>query len=251
MYNRAFLKAYCESLKLDLQDILSRFEAEISPASEKPHKTKSIVAGKSPSYKISPIIVWTIMLLISASSIFLNRRWIKTTFAPYFSHESAIIATNPIKIQSASTSPAPQDIKTPPPVNSQAVESSPVQLTPTEPIGGNSQPPAAAQPQTTQPPPLNSSQAPGQTLHLQISAVEKCWISVVPDNSPAYQKVLEPGEIQSFHASEKFFLVLGNAGGIQLKINGQPAKPLGKSGEVIKLLINEKNLQTLVGQAAG
>jgi cytoskeleton protein RodZ len=254
MYNRAFLKAYCESLKLDLHDIMSRFEAENIPASERQHKPKSIAAGKNPSFKVSPIIIWTIMLLISASSIFFNRRWIKTTFAPYFSHESAAQATDPIKIKSAAKSPEPQNAQTVPPVNSPPTGSASVQppAAASTPIPGDAQPPAVTtvQPSIAQAPQPDSPQAPGQTLRLEISALEKCWISVAPDSNTAYHKTLEPGETQSFHASEQFHLVLGNAGGIKLKINGQTAKPLGKSGEVVKLLINESNLPTLVGQTA-
>jgi hypothetical protein len=62
---------------------------------------------------------------------------------------------------------------------------------------------------------------------------------------------LQPGEVQSFDAAEKFQIVLGNAGGVRLKINGKPAKPLGKPGEVLKVLINEQNLQDILDKTAG
>jgi hypothetical protein len=38
---------------------------------------------------------------------------------------------------------------------------------------------------------------------------------------------------------------------VRLKINGKPAKSLGRSGEVVRILINEKNLQDLLDQTAG
>jgi len=62
---------------------------------------------------------------------------------------------------------------------------------------------------------------------------------------------MDPGEIQSLDANQQFLLIVGNAGGVHLKINGKPAKPLGKSGEVVKIFINEKNLQDLLDQTAG
>ena len=40
MYNRAFLRAYCERLNLNQQDILNRYEAEISPPMDRVLKSK-------------------------------------------------------------------------------------------------------------------------------------------------------------------------------------------------------------------
>ena len=62
---------------------------------------------------------------------------------------------------------------------------------------------------------------------------------------------MDPGEVQRLYAAEQFFIIAGNAGGVQLKINGKPAKSLGKPGEVVKILINEKNLQDYLDQTAG
>ncbi len=105
--------------------------------------------------------------------------------------------------------------------------------------------PAAGKESTSSPP---VSAAP---LQLEIEATEKCWISVDRDGSPAVRKLLEAGEVQSFRADDRFYLIVGNAGGVHLKINGKPAKPLGKQGEVMKLLINEKNLPDLIDKAPG
>ena len=62
---------------------------------------------------------------------------------------------------------------------------------------------------------------------------------------------MDPGDVQRLYATEQFFLILGNAGGVHLKINGKSAKPLGKPGEVVKILINEKNLHEYLDQSPG
>ena len=62
---------------------------------------------------------------------------------------------------------------------------------------------------------------------------------------------MAPGEVQSISAYGQLTLIVGNAGGVHLKINGKRAKPLGKSGEVIKIHINEQNLQDFLDQNAG
>jgi cytoskeleton protein RodZ len=221
MYNRAFLKAYCESLDLDLQELMRRFENEIATVSEKPQKIQISTTKHNPSIQLSPIFIWSLMLMISATGIFLSRSWLKKVFSPYFSHQS--ITYQGIKL----------------------VQPEVVNLT------ENSR----AEPQlgtiSTAPPASSTTPISSQVLQLEIDATAECWISVHRDGNPSISKLFVPGEIQSFNAVEQFLVIIGNAGGVNLKINGKPTKPLGKSGEVVKILINEKNLQNLLGQAAG
>ncbi len=75
-------------------------------------------------------------------------------------------------------------------------------------------------------------------------------MSVNSDGSRAIVKIMEPGEHYIFDAEERFYLIIGNAGGIRLTINGKPAKSLGKSGEVIRTLINEQTMKDLVQNPA-
>ena len=101
-------------------------------------------------------------------------------------------------------------------------------------------------------PPVSSTEPPApKTLRIEVDATEKCWVSIERDGTSVLQKNMEPGETQSFEAVEKFQLTVGNAGGVHLKINGKSAKPLGKPGSVVKLLIDRKNLQDFLDQTAG
>jgi cytoskeleton protein RodZ len=97
-------------------------------------------------------------------------------------------------------------------------------------------------------------QAPPETaqaLRLEISISGKSWVSVDRDGKSAIRKIMEPGEAQALNAEEKFLIILGNAGGVQIKINGKPAKPLGKPGDVVKVLIDRNNMQDFLEKAAG
>ena len=58
--------------------------------------------------------------------------------------------------------------------------------------------------------------------------------------------MLKPGDDLSFEAEENFYVVLGNAGGVRLKINGKRAKPPGNSGEVVKMMISANNVSQLL-----
>jgi cytoskeleton protein RodZ len=85
IYNRAFVKAYCEILNLDQQEIMRRYDAEMSPPSEKQAKSSKHLPEMRSS-RLSPVLIWSLMLLISASGVFFSRKWISNIFSPYFSH---------------------------------------------------------------------------------------------------------------------------------------------------------------------
>jgi cytoskeleton protein RodZ len=248
IYNKAFLKAYCEILNLDSREIMQRYEAEISPAPERLLKPRA--HKHTSTYKISPFVIWTLMLLISAAGVFFSRKWIAAIFSPYFSHTSAVnVRHQPLQPEASSKS-VEQSTSLPAASAKQAAppETAPVAPTSQQPaatVSSTSSESAATSPASSMPA-TNSS-----GLRLEISATEKCWISVDRDKNPIFRKLMLPGEVQVFSAAEKFRIVLGNAGGVQMKVNGRPAKPLGKSGEVIKVFIDEKNLQDILDQNAG
>jgi cytoskeleton protein RodZ len=74
---------------------------------------------------------------------------------------------------------------------------------------------------------------PGQKpFTLQIVATAPAWLSIKKDGKEVYRKVMLPGETLRYSARDKFDIVCGNAGGVNLELDGIPVGPLGKSGEV-------------------
>lgn len=241
IYNRAFLKAYCEILNLDPHEIMQRYDAENSPAADRVPKSKTHTPQKTSSLRISPFIIWGIILLFSAGGIFFGRKWIY----PYFTHSApAAVQYEPMQPPvNATANPAASSNSTPVAQANAMPESKAPEPADQQPAADQ----AIAAP--AQPLPVTASDA--NALRLEIRATETCWISINRDGNPVLKKTMQPGEIQSFNAVEKFLLVVGNAGGIQLTINGKPAKPLGKPGEVVKVQIDESNLQNFLIQTAG
>lgn len=252
MYNRAFIRAYCESLELDQGEILQRYEAEVLPHPDKPlkSKTKSHIPS---STRIHPVAIWSLVFVISATGIFLSRKWIAAVFSPYFSGTSAT-AVSDVPPKQPVSPPAPEtkvSIPAPPaevPISTEAGSPAGTTAQEASAAGGSS---AAASSPAPLLPAAPAATASAHALRLEISGKEKSWVSVTRDGSPIFSKVMEPGEVQSFDADEKLYIIVGNAGGISLKINGKVAKPLGKSGEVIKLLINASTLPNLLDRSAG
>jgi hypothetical protein len=216
------------------------------PLSNKAVKTKSQIAS---SIKIPPIIIWSLMLIISATSIFLNRKWIFPVFSPYFSSSSG---TADHDIAPVKHTPAPTS--QPSLANSKIAPDHPMIIANGSPLSSplqESQATTNIQPAIPETDPLPVSKSIAPAFLLEIIGKEKCWISINSDGSSVFSRTVQPGEIQSFNAEQKLFLIVGNAGGISIKINGKPAKPLGKPGEVIKVLINETTLPDLIDRSTG
>jgi len=237
MYNRAFLRSYCKFLGLDPEPFLNRYEEESTPISEKAARTKARTAAVSAeSLRFPPVLLWSIMLLASVAGLYFSRHWIRDVFSPYFSHPPATM------LPQSPAAPQPAPAKTPETAAADATAA-----TTPQPLSAGAVPPEpAAAPQVAAPPPV-SDIAPG-TLRLEFTAEQECWVSVRMDGTSSRSILLRQGETQTYDAKESFFVILGNAGGVSLKINGKPARALGAPGEVIRMLIDEKNIVDLLAK---
>jgi len=249
IYNRAFLKAYCESINIDQSEILQRYDAEITPPPERPPNDKPHFSEPATVFRPSPIVLWSMMLLISASGVFFSRKWIAAVFSPYFSHApiASVRYESAPEVSTASISQIPV---------SSASELSVLatgELPPSAPtsLKADDNLSIAENQAISQAGFVRPAASVIRSLQLELEVTEKCWISVDSDGSSVVRKTLEPGEVQLFSADDNFHIIVGNAGGVQLRLNGKPVKPLGKTGEVIKMIINAKNLQDLIAQTAG
>ncbi|MBN2317770.1 MAG: helix-turn-helix domain-containing protein [Acidobacteria bacterium] len=249
IYSRAFIKAYCESINLDPREILEHYDAQVpSSLPEKTQKTEFIPLQRSFFIPI-PLLIWSIMLLISAIGIFFSRGWIAELFSPYFadkpvadvryqtptdSRPDSQPAPSKTPTASDSESPAATDIstgKTVPALESAKIVTDSSNLSVAEPV--------------------RSDTTVAAKLRMEIVAKYPCWISVDVDGRPSSRRLMEPGEERIFNAAERLFILIGNAGGVQMKINGKPTKPLGDPGEVIKMNIDLDNLQQFLDKSTG
>jgi cytoskeleton protein RodZ len=80
--------------------------------------------------------------------------------------------------------------------------------------------------------------AMSEPKRLMITCHERTWISAVIDGSEKKEFMLSPQEIIVLNAKEKFDLLIGNAGGIKLLLNGKDTEFTGKSGEVKRIQLS-------------
>ena len=70
---------------------------------------------------------------------------------------------------------------------------------------------------------------------LAIEAVEETWMKVIVDNLAAREVTLRPGDRLALEARNGFNLLIGNAGGIIITLDGKAMPVLGKSSQVVNL----------------
>jgi hypothetical protein len=78
----------------------------------------------------------------------------------------------------------------------------------------------------------------GDQKRLMITCHERTWISVVIDGQEKREFMLSPQEIVVLNAQDRFELLVGNAGGVKLFMNGRDIEFTGKSGEVKRVKVS-------------
>jgi cytoskeletal protein RodZ len=132
--------------------------------------------------------------------------------------------------------------------------------------------PSSSQAKTATPPPEKTATAPGTEpvpelkpepapvveevwtgVTIEISFGAETWIQVYADGVLKVDGLFPPGAKAKAQANERLLIHVGNAAGFTFLLNGKPAKPLGRSGQVITdIKITPDNLKDfLQGDSPG
>ncbi len=83
----------------------------------------------------------------------------------------------------------------------------------------------------------------GQKVVVVVRAIEKTWLQVKADGKIIFQSVLAKGSSESWQAAEKIELSIGDAGALELEVNGRFLGRIGRPGQTLKeVLITPKGL---------
>ncbi len=84
-----------------------------------------------------------------------------------------------------------------------------------------------------------------QPFSLQLKAVEETWVRIQINDQPQHEMTLRPGESTSHQAQKRIYLLLGNAGGLDIIFKGKTLGRFGKSGEVVHLVFTPQGVETI------
>jgi cytoskeleton protein RodZ len=253
-YVKGFLLAYAKYLRLDPNEILPRYEKVLKgepvtptpPKSQKPKEKISSPEPPKPKEKIPPTEppkpkqeipppqsskprqkvlwntkqIWVVGGVIVASLI---------GFYLFFPSPSKL------PMESVPAKPALEKLLPEKPV----VEEKPPLTSSPPPTATTSIPPLPSSPPIS----IDTSVSEKKSLSLQLKAVEETWVSLQVDDQPKKEMTFKAGEGISAQASNRIRIVIGNAGGLDLILNGKPLDQFGKSGEVLTLLFTSQGVE--------
>jgi hypothetical protein len=73
---------------------------------------------------------------------------------------------------------------------------------------------------------------------LMITCKERTWVSVGIDDTEKKEFMLNAQEMIILNAKDRFDLLIGNAGGVKLILNGKDTEFTGKNGEVKRIKLS-------------
>jgi cytoskeleton protein RodZ len=72
---------------------------------------------------------------------------------------------------------------------------------------------------------------------LLVRAVDTTWVRVAPEGAPVSEETLPPGAVREWRSTGRFRVSVGNAGGVEIELDGQPMPVLGQRGQVVHTTI--------------
>ncbi len=100
---------------------------------------------------------------------------------------------------------------------------------------------------------VSSTPDPDNVNHvvLNLSATEQVWLSITnSEGKPIFSGMLYPSETKTLTASDAAQMKVGNAGGIEVRLNGKEIGPLGGRGQVKTVLFTAPDKFEIVEPAA-
>ena len=84
---------------------------------------------------------------------------------------------------------------------------------------------------------------PAPAVLLEIYAREQTWISISPDGKQVFSGVLLANQSRSVRAQQSALLKIGNAGGLEVRLNGNPVGEIGPRGRIRILIVSPEGVK--------
>jgi cytoskeletal protein RodZ len=199
VFVKGFIRAYCEFVEASPDEALGLYR-EATGETLKLDRLQGRTHAP-PSRRVVPLIVSLVLFIALGASLFALRGGLKSSPRPA-PGVSGSARGNPESAPSSTSTPV---------TSSTAAPAQPVPI------------------------PVGEPRPAGQRL--LIRAVEPTWIRVQVDEGQVTEELLQTGAVREWTAAGRFVLTVGNAGGLEVDLNGRRIPPLGPRGAVIQRLV--------------
>lgn len=223
VFTRGFVRQYSAALNIDagpLLAVLPKPDVEGAllpvPPPGRPHK-------RDP--RVTSALQTVMFLLVAAGAV--TGAWLRYNHGPYFSFDM-IGGTRPRGVVEA-------DNRTAVPATQRTVAAEILPAT-------REAAPLAVRPT---PAPMNG---PNQAVELILVAHSASWVQITADGRPEFTGMLQPSDVRTVGAKGNVRVTAGNAGGLDISLNGKKLDPIGQAGQVRSVTFTAEGLQP-VGQS--
>jgi cytoskeleton protein RodZ len=237
IFNRGFIRAYAEYLGLDSNQAVADYDRMSATAQEATDALRDVERAPSRSSDWNLYLVAAAILVALMVAYYFVTRKPTTTERPT---EPAAVA------QPATAAPAPADTPAPPATAtaSEANQAAPSVSAPAkaaiQPVAPVQSTPAPAVPAPSPATPSTPSTSPS-ALAVNVNVTDSTWMKVTTDGAVALSEILQAGTSRRFSAERSIEVIIGNAAGATMQINGRDLGQLGTSGRVREFRITPEN----------
>ncbi|MDE0144977.1 MAG: DUF4115 domain-containing protein [Nitrospira sp.] len=225
VFTKGFVRAYARSLELDEEECLRLFDEGSASFYQKEKEGEEIrkrflrkedVQKERTSRAMVVLLVGGLLLLggivllqQQSPSISIFSRFSQQPVAPQDEVVSKPGRANEV-VSQPSSAIAPQDGDSSVATTEPALETD---------VGGTSTPASATD---------------SENMVLEIRTLDMTWAVIRSDEDKPQEVLLRAGEVIRRRARDRFLLTLGNAGGVEVRLNGQLQGPFGEPGAVVR-----------------
>jgi cytoskeletal protein RodZ len=233
VFNRGFVRAVARYLGLDEENTVAEYALAVGDRPSVPVWTGSPPLVAPEQHWLAWIVAAVLFLVLLAGAWFGTRRFLAWRAARRTAQAAAM--SDASSFDSVNT---PQDTA--------GEQASPISFRPTseDQDATSAMPAAGAIPPSAKAP---NSAATEHPFELRVEAGKKTEVTIVADKEVVFDGTIKAGEIRSFSAADHFQVTAGDAGALQLELNGKPLAPFGASGQGGKITLTRNDLTRTSG----
>jgi cytoskeleton protein RodZ len=249
VFAKSFVRQYARFLGLDEEEMAAEVERAIHPAGDLPSFGS---ASPEPAFKVPRVAEWegggrssssflpalalvvAVMLVCSAVYAWWQRSRRPAPVAPTVSTAQKAPSALPKAAEPGPITPAVAN-------NPETASKTDVSTSaPAEEAATPQEAPAAAQEQAPA-----GGDNPAATLQVSLSADADVWVHVWADGKSVMTGMVQASMAKTFAAVDGLRILIGNAGSLQMTVNGKAAGPLGPKGQVRTVEVTREGVHIL------
>ena len=239
VFVKGFIRAYCEFLDCSSDEALGLYRETTGEPVAPPGPLRPLPAPRS--RRAGPLAISIILFVALGASLFALRLGLQS------SRKDTATVSTPAKEEApkaGAQKPAPNTSTagadtagTPTAAQKPAAPAAPA-VAAVKSLSADSLAPVVSAP-SPPPPPAGTAtvEAKPGNHHLVVRALEPTWLRVQVDEGQVAEELLQAGAVREWSATRRFTLTIGNAGGVEIDLNGKRIPPLGAKGAVIQRLV--------------